>query len=72
MGDICICRSGADYTQWTLTDDGSLIGATKCGLRAALQGVVNLNNQDDWDSHGVELVTRIFDHESKPATLREM
>lgn len=71
-GDICVSRTGADYTQWTLTDDGSLIGATKGELRAALPGVVNVENQDDWDSHGIELVTRIFDYEVKPAALREI
>jgi hypothetical protein len=71
-GDVCVRSNVIDYSKWHLTDDASLIGATKGELRAALPGTVTLKNQDDWDSHGIESVTRIFDYESKPAALREM
>ncbi|MCJ1262696.1 hypothetical protein MMC22_002566 [Lobaria immixta] len=47
-----------DFTKWHLSEDASLLGVDKATMRAKLGERVEAVEQ--WDSHGVELVSRIL------------
>ncbi|MCJ1264982.1 hypothetical protein MMC22_004857 [Lobaria immixta] len=47
-----------DFTKWHLSEDASLLGVDKATMQAKLGRRVKAAEQ--WDSHGVELVSRIF------------
>lgn len=47
-----------DFSRWYISDDASLLGVDKSTLIENLGGRVK--NIDNWDSHGVELVSRLL------------
>jgi len=50
-----------DFSTWHLTNDYSLLGVDKATLSAHLLSNGHMNiNLDDWDTHGIELVTRVL------------
>ena len=69
---ICVGRADLDFRKWNLTNDRSLIGATKAELRTKLGWLVNESNQNEWDSHGVELISRVFAHSDRLNACKEI
>ena len=52
--------SSMRLTAWTLTRDSSVIGLLK-GQLVALSQAITDRNPAEWDSHGIELVSPVFD-----------
>lgn len=56
-----VVRDYTDYRYWHLTHDNSLIGMSKRELASHSQSLGGmLDDIDNWDSHGIELVTRVL------------
>ncbi|OAG37746.1 hypothetical protein AYO21_07989 [Fonsecaea monophora] len=55
-----------DYTEWTLTNDHTVVGALRSQLRDHLisQGVTE-DDVSKWDSYGVEMISPVFELERK-------
>lgn len=66
-------KSIVDYTYWTVTNDHTLIGALRSQLQEHLekQGVPN-DEVVSWDSCGVELVSPVFDLETKTEAFQQV
>lgn len=62
----------ADYSKWTLTNDHTLIGSLKSQLMQHLPSKVAPSNVDDWDSHGIELVSPIFQLAQKDHAIADL
>ncbi|EXJ96200.1 hypothetical protein A1O1_01326 [Capronia coronata CBS 617.96] len=63
---IMIRKSIVDYTDWTLTNDHTLVGPLRSQLREHLEKEgVSKKEVDSWDSSGVELVSPVFELEKK-------
>ncbi|KIX94032.1 uncharacterized protein Z520_10369 [Fonsecaea multimorphosa CBS 102226] len=59
---VVLRKSLIDYTEWTLTNDHTVIGALRSQLREHLvaQGVTE-DDISKWDSYGMELISPVFD-----------
>jgi Putative amidoligase enzyme len=69
--DYLLCRS-PDYTRWTLATDCSLIGSLKSQLISHLPCKINSTNRGNWDSHGIELISPIFQLSNKQAAINDL
>ena len=69
--DYLLCRF-ADYSKWTLTNDHTLIGNLKSQLMQHLPFKVTAFNVEDWDSHGIELVSPVFQLDQKDQAIAEL
>ncbi|KAG9783865.1 hypothetical protein KCU88_g2899, partial [Aureobasidium melanogenum] len=63
---IMIRKSTVDYSNWTLTNDHTLIGVLPSQLKDHLKtrGITN-HNTTNWDSAGIELISPVFDLQTK-------
>ncbi|MCJ1460050.1 hypothetical protein MMC28_010429 [Mycoblastus sanguinarius] len=60
-----------DFSQWHLTHDRSLVGVDKSTLASQLASQkISVDSIEDWDSHGIELVTRALPY--TPASMSEV
>ncbi|ETN38898.1 uncharacterized protein HMPREF1541_06940 [Cyphellophora europaea CBS 101466] len=66
-GDFLTCQF-PDYTQWTLTNDSSLIGFLKSQLVDKVSYITK-QNQHEYDSMGLELISPVFQLSEKDASL---
>ncbi|ETI29245.1 hypothetical protein G647_01698 [Cladophialophora carrionii CBS 160.54] len=66
-------RANVDYTKWTLTNDHTLVGALPSQLHDHLRdrGVPE-DNLEDWDSHGMEMISPIFSLNKKSQAFAEL
>ncbi|OAP55126.1 hypothetical protein AYL99_10826 [Fonsecaea erecta] len=55
-------KSLIDYTEWTMTNDHTVVGALRSQLREHLltQGVAE-DDVPKWDSYGIELISPVFE-----------
>ena len=70
-GDYLLCRS-ADYSKWTLTNDHTLVGSLKPQLMQHLPSKVTASNVNDWDSHGIELISPVFRLDQKDQPIADL
>ena len=68
----CLLARSADYSNWTLTNDHTLIGNLKSQLLSELPTKIGTSNIDSWDSHGIELISPIFELSNKRASIEEL
>lgn len=71
--NILIRNIALDYSQWTVTNDDTLIGALESQLRSRLseQGISE-KIWPLWDSHGIELISPIFTLAKKDEALLQI
>ena len=60
-GTILLRHRDINYDQWTLTHDGTVPGATSSELYQNVSHLVCEQNRREWDSWGIELVSRKFE-----------
>ncbi|KIW50697.1 hypothetical protein PV05_09485 [Exophiala xenobiotica] len=66
-GEDTMIRKGlVDYTEWTLTNDHTLVGALRGQMLDSLSSKgLQVDQISNWDSTGVELISPIFELEHK-------
>ena len=73
QGKLVVLRQkDIDYEQWTLTYDISVPGATSSELYRNLPHLINQRNRREWDSWGIELVSRKFEYAQKNDAFQEV
>jgi hypothetical protein len=55
-----LLSNSADYTKWKLTNDHTLNGNLKSQRQSKLPHKINATNIDNWDSHGIGLISPVF------------
>src|SRR5271155_148486 len=69
---VVLRHKDIDYEQWTLTCDSSVPGATELELYEKASHRINERNRREWDSWGIELVSRKFDYVQKKDAFEEI
>jgi hypothetical protein len=69
---VLLRHKDIDYDQWTLTYDWSIPGATNSELSQNVSHRIDELNRREWDSWGIELVTRKFNYTQKKEAFEEI
>ena len=69
---IACANDWSDHTQWTLTTDDTIPGASKAEMLRIVPNRVNERNKFDWDSWGIELISPKFEYAEKDAAFESM
>ncbi|KIV77517.1 hypothetical protein PV11_09307 [Exophiala sideris] len=71
--DVMMRSSNTDYSQWTITNDHTLIGALRSQLSDHMikRGVL-LDQVQHWDSAGIELLSPVFRLDEKAEAFRQI
>ena len=69
---VVLRQRDIDYDQWTLTYDISVPGATSSELYRNIPYLINQRNRHEWDSWGIELVSRKFEYAQKNDAFEEV
>ncbi len=72
-GDVMLRRAQLDYEKWTLTNDHTIIGALRSQLHDHLSSrEVSEAEFPEWDSYGMEMISRVFTLDKKNEALAEV
>lgn len=73
--DVMIRQGDMDYSQWTVTNDFTLIGALPSQLKGELSKKIpsiSKKAMEQWDSYGLELVTPCYQLKDKQLAFAEI